>query len=535
MLTHIVAFGMGIWTAAVPPTLDSVAAGIEKRLEREEIRGAVLGVQLGEQNRVTGFGQISRENPDSPGPDTLFEIGSISKVFTALLAQRQVETGRASWDEPISRRISGTFANPSVGAITWRELASHSSGLPRLPDNMPMENALDPYAGYDRALLESYLLGYNPATLEKRYAYSNLGMGLLGELAAEAAGLPYAEALRRDVFDPLGMGDTSVVPSEQQLTRMAEGFSQGADMPRWGGFDALAGAGAIVSTASDLLRFARLNADPAKAGAMADSLAAIRELQGTGETALGWHLDQDVGDSTVYWHNGGTGGFASALAVEPSTGLAVVLLAASTDYNGITELALAQLAGQAEAPVEGPDLSPYVGTFQVSPAMMLTFFLDEGQLFGQATGQGAFPLKVEGEHAFSFKPADISLTFEDFTDDKAQQMVMIQAGRTTRAPRVADDKGIKRMTAIEIDAASLEPLVGVYALAPAVKITVEARDGQLFAQLTGQPAFPVFPFEADKFFYKVVDAQLHFERDDAGAVAGLTLVQGGRQYAPKQP
>ncbi|MEM7706006.1 MAG: serine hydrolase [Pseudomonadota bacterium] len=535
MLTHIMAFGMGIWTAAVPPTLDSVTAGIEKRIEREEIRGAVLGVQQGADNRITGFGRTGPQNPDSPGPATLFEIGSISKVFTALLAQRQVQAGRASWDEPISQRISGTFADPRVGAITWRELASHSSGLPRLPDNMPMENALDPYAGFDRALLDAYLLSYRPASLEKQYAYSNLGMGLLGELAANAAGLPYAEALQRDVFEPLGMNDTAVAPAPQKLKRMATGFSQGADMPRWGGFDALAGAGAIVSTASDLLRFAHLNANPAEAGAMAASLAAIREVQGSGETALGWHIEKSAGDSPVFWHNGGTGGFASALAVDPSKGLSVVLLAASTDYNGITELALAQLAGEVEAPADGPDLSPYVGTFQVSPAMVLTFFLDDGQLFGQATGQGAFPLAVAGEHAFSFEPAGITLSFEDFADSRAQTMVMVQAGRTTRAPRVADDKGIQRMTEIEIDAASLAPLAGVYALTPAVKITVEARDGQLFAQLTGQPAFPVFPFEPDKFFYKVVDAQLHFERDDSGAVSGLTLVQGGRQYAPKQP
>ncbi len=155
---------------------------------------------------------------------------------------------------------------------------------------------------------EHYRASHKPSSLDKSYEYSNLGAGLLGELAAQAAGLSYADALERDVFKPLGLNDTQVDVSETQADRMAQGFSQGADMPRWSSFDALAGAGAVVSSAADLLHFARLTLNPDQAGAMADTLRAVIQPQGEGKTGLGWHRKMTQAGTPLYWHNGGTGG-----------------------------------------------------------------------------------------------------------------------------------------------------------------------------------------------------------------------------------
>ncbi|MFK7957202.1 MAG: serine hydrolase [Lysobacterales bacterium] len=531
LLLFIISAGVLAEPATV---LDSVQDAVKSKIERQEIRAAVLGTQSGDKNRVTGYGQVSRSNEHIPAPSTLFEIGSITKVFTAILAQQQVAAGRADWDEPISQRIKGNFASAQVAAITWRELASHTSGLPRMPDNMPMEDPLDPFGGYDRPLLEAFLMGYAPDSLDKSYEYSNLGAGLLGELAAQAAGLSYADALERDVFKPLGLDDTQVAVSDAQAKQMATGFSQGADMPRWSSFDALAGAGAVVSSASDLLAFARLTLNPDQAGAMADTLTAVLEPQGSGETGLGWHRKMSDAGTPLYWHNGGTGGFASVLVLNPESNETVVLLASSTDYGGVTNLAFTQMAGVSEVPESDLDLSIYEGAYEAAPGMVLTFFVNDGQLFGQATGQGAFPLTSDSDHQFVFAPADIAITFDEFKDNQAQRMTIVQAGNTTRAPRVAAEKGIQQRKVIEVSSDALAGLAGVYELAPGVTITVETRDGQLFAQLSGQSAFPVFPFAKDQFFYKVVDAELHFERQDDGDVKGVTLVQGGRQFAPRK-
>ena len=112
-------------------------------------------------------------------------------------------------------------------------------------------------------------------------------------------------------------------------------------------------------------------------------------------------------------------------------------------------------------------------------------------------------------------------------------MNFFQSGSTTVAPRVADDQGPRRYTAIDVEAGSLVEYVGGYQLTPGLVITITANDAQMYAQLTGQPAFPVFAYEADKFFFKVVDAQLIFERDETGAVSGMILNQNGQQRAPR--
>ncbi|MEM9531270.1 MAG: serine hydrolase [Pseudomonadota bacterium] len=510
----------------------TVTENIEKRVARGEIRAAVLGLYRDGEITIEGFGQLGRDDERLPDGSSVFEIGSVSKIFTALLAQRQVDAGRATWDQTLAASTDIEFADSAVGQITWQELATHSSGLPRLPDNMNAEDPLDPYAGYGEAELFAYLSAMKPAELNKTYEYSNLGMGLLGVLAAQAAGLPYHEALRRDVFAPLELNDTAVKLAPEQESRLAQGFSDGADMPRWGGFDALAGAGAVLSTVDDMLRFASQNL--AETGDLAAALGAIRKPTGDGAMGRGWHINDSTSEAPIWWHNGGTGGYASTLALRPATAEAVVLLTASTDYDGVTRLALAQLKGESPAPAAGGNFDAYVGAYEAAPGMVLTFFVEDNQLFGQATGQGAFPLTPGDEHQFTFAPADIAITFDEFGDDKAQRMVLLQAGRTTRAPRVADEKGIQRRAVIPVPADRLADFEGQYQLTPLAVIDVEARDGQLFARLTGQAAFPVFPFAEDEFFYKVVDAELHFERDDAGAVTGVTLVQGGRQFAPRK-
>src|SRR5690606_26888116 len=211
-------------------------------------------------------------------------------------------------------------------------------------------------------------------------------------------------ALERDVLAPLGLSATVVGPAGVPDGRLARGFSDGADMPNWT-FQAMAGAGAVLSNAADLLRFINLNL----ADDVPPLLAAVREEQVPGKIALGWHIDAVESDDRIYWHNGGTGGYASFLAFRPATRTGVVILSASTEYQRITELGLAQVKGEEAA--AGADLSAYPGTYQLAGGMNLRIFVEDGRLFGQATGQGAFPLEPAGEHSFTFPPAGIRITF----------------------------------------------------------------------------------------------------------------------------
>jgi len=300
-------------------------------------------------------------------------------------------------------------------------------------------------------------------------------------------------------------------------------------MPNWNGFDAMAGAGALLSTVDDMLRFVRQNLEPQD---LAASLAAIRVPQAGGETALGWHLLKLADGGHVYWHNGGTGGYASFLGIRPDAGTGVVVLATSTEYNTITELGFAQIT-DGSADDESVDLGKYPGSYQVAEGFVLNISSDGGRLFAQATGQGQFPLTPSAENEFIYPAADVRIVFEVTDGERAEKLTLYQAGQVLPAPRVADDLGPQSRQEITLTEAQLDDYAGEFRLAPGVVISIVSRDRQLFAQLTNQPAFPVFAYETDRFFFKVVDAQLHFERGDDGSVIAVILHQGGEQRAPR--
>lgn len=316
---------------------------INNAVSRGKVGAAVFGTYDQDDIAVYAYGETSPGQSQRPDGDTLFEIGSITKVFTAVLVQRLAEQGRLDWDQPISSYLTESqFDNESVGAITLRSLATHSSGLPRLPGNFSPGDNLDPYADYTRNDLNAFLSSFDPRSLSSEYAYSNLGFGLLGSIAADAAQTDYPTAINEYVLEPMSMSRSFAAYPQQTDPNMASGYSNGAAMPAWT-FDALAGAGAIVSSANDLMRFMQdcLKVD---ASEMHAAIAATLQPQEGQETALAWHMRSDSDGNTVYWHNGGTGGYASFLAVSPAQSKGWLILAASSDYAWVTELGMSQLA-----------------------------------------------------------------------------------------------------------------------------------------------------------------------------------------------
>ena len=517
---------------AAPDLAADVSRTMERAIADGTVRAASIGFYDDGATRVVGFGRLGRDDPRTPDGGTAFEIGSISKVFTALLAQTQVDAGRLSWSDTIAERLNARpFASGRVAAIELRELATHASGLPTLPANFAPTDFEDPYAGYDRERLIGFLTGFDPPGLDKEYAYSNLGMGLLGEIAADAAGAPYAEAMAREVLGPLALRDTSVAATPELAERLAQGYSAGIDMPNWGGFDALAGAGALVSTVDDMLGFIAANLEP---DALADALGAIAVPRGAGVTGYGWHL-QSFGDGdTVLWHNGSTGGYASFLAIRPQARTGIVVLTASTDAGLVTDLGFTAIVGAPESPAGISDLSPYPGTYRLDDDFLLTVYRDDDELFAQATGQAAFRLRAVDAHRFAYVPADIEIEFAKLDDGAAQALTLTQAGTVTPAARIDDTDLDPIREIIRLDAANLADYVGEYTLAPGVVITVDAAGEQLYAQLTHQARFPVFAYADARFVYRVVDARLEFERDASGAVVAVILHQHGKQRAPRR-
>ena len=510
---------------------DEVLRDLQRSIDDRLMRGAAVGVYDAGDVAFAGLGTVGWGEEREPGRDTAFEIGSVSKVFTALLVQREVEAGRLSWSDSMRESLpTQEFGSRRIGQITLRELAMHTSGLPRMPDNFSPGDAPDPFAHYDRVRLSEFLETHDPGVLDKSYLYSNLGMGILGEIGAVAGDVSYADAMQQAVLSPLALGDTTVGIAGHIRDRLAQGFSAGLDAPNWDGFDALAGAGALVSTTDDMLKFIGAQYE----GSEIDSALSALRADRNETTALGWHVHELSAGDTVYWHNGSTGGYASFLALRPASRSGVVILSASTEADLVTELGFLQIEGAAPAAESAADLDSYTGTYKLDNEFFLRIFRHDDLLFGQATGQAAFRLRETGPATFVYAPATIVVNFEPVEAGVSPHLMLTQAGRETPAPRIdeASSHSVRRI--IDVAEGELSRYVADYELGPGAVITVTTDGDALFAQLTGQPRFPVFAYAPDRFLYKVVDAQLEFERSVDGRVTALVLHQNGVQRAPRR-
>lgn len=188
-------------SSLLPPRVEKA---ITARIATGEYPTMVVAVGDGDRSHVYGFGKLA--NGKAPDADTLFQIGSVTKTFTATLLAEAVERGEVKLDTPVAKLLPGfTFPSRNGKAITLGELAMQDSGLPRLPSNMLHANSSDPYAEYDAAKLKAFLAGYKlPRDPGAKYEYSNLGLGLLGHALARHAGTSYAKLLQLRIFGPLG-------------------------------------------------------------------------------------------------------------------------------------------------------------------------------------------------------------------------------------------------------------------------------------------------------------------------------------------
>lgn len=237
-------------------------AAITPLFEQEILRGGMVVALIdGTAVDYVGFGEGVGDA--APGADDVFEIGSVSKVFTALLLADAAARGAVTLDTPVIQLLPFGVRFPERDGVrpTLEQLATHRAGLPPLPDNLD-PTAPDPYAHYGEAELYAYLehaeLLFTPGTA---YSYSNLGAGILGHVLARTLGTSYADAVTTRILEPLGLHHTwTEVPAAEQARIVPGHTAGGAAAGPWT-FDVLAGAGAWRSTARDMATLVRAALD----------------------------------------------------------------------------------------------------------------------------------------------------------------------------------------------------------------------------------------------------------------------------------
>ena len=461
--------------------------------------GLVVGVIDSKGRRVVAYGSLAKDDKRPLNGDTVYEIGSMSKVFTSLVLMDMVQRGEVALTDPVSKYLPPNVKVPERNnrKITLQDLSTQSSGLPRMPSNFSPKDASNPYADYSVEQMYQFLSGYQlTRDIGEKYEYSNLGVGLLGHVLTLRAGMDYEALVRSRICVPLEMTSTRVMLSPEMKARLAIGHSETLSaVPNWD-IPTFAGAGALRSTANDILTFLAANLGYAKtplASAMAAEIS-IRRPTGVPdmEIAYGWHVQTKDGRSIV-WHNGGTGGFRTYMGFDPKRRTGVVVLANISTPQGPDDIGRHLLDAsyplqKVEPPKEHKEVTAdtktfdrFVGSYQM-PGAILAISREGDQLFLQLTGQPKFPMFPEGERKFFLKVVDAQITFDTDPQGKITQAVLHQGGRDTAARRLNEAESKRAAD----DMAALAKRIKDQTQSPATEAALRRTIDEL---RTGQPKY----------------------------------------------
>jgi serine-type D-Ala-D-Ala carboxypeptidase/endopeptidase len=464
----------------------------------------------------------------------LFEIGSITKVFTGLLLAQAVEKGDLNIDDSVGKLLAGTvnFQSSATAAITLKQLVTHSSCLPRAPaaikESLFAEN---PYAAWTRDEMWMELASIKlelPAPCPA--AYSNFGMAVVGEIISHYYKKPWIELIKAQITEPLGMKDTLQVLG-LKTPRLAQGFSNMAKINGWE-FKAMAGAGALRSTASDMMIFSRAMM-AGRSGPL--GTAAERMLQ-----PLGQFQSMQIGyavfirgpeNKRTYLHDGLTGGYRAQWLISPSTQEAVIALV-SNSHAPTSRMQVLMLAGLYPSAAQPSSYLPrkiddYAGVFRIDKNSAASFVVQEDKLYRRFTGGGYRLLQPVAEDVFVDQDFAVQYAFQR-TNGSIENVRYMQGGGEFTAIKTAEPTHFLAV----VEASQAKEYTGRYlldrSLGKNIDFDVKEEGGQLLVRSSNwlrQPIFPK-PSQKDRFFYDAPNVEIQFERNEQGKIVALTLFEG---------
>jgi D-alanyl-D-alanine-carboxypeptidase/D-alanyl-D-alanine-endopeptidase len=424
--------------AAICCLSQNIDSLVQKRIELGETPGMVVGVFSKNKIAYYAHGVANNETGEPVTSATLFEIGSITKTFTATMLALMVERGNVALEDPVQKFLpSGSLVPERDGKrITLENLATARSGLPRMPDNFKPKDPQNPYIDYTFEQLSEFLQDYQlPREIGSAYEYSNLGMGLLGYALSQQSHRTWSQLLKEMITQPLQMNQTFLNTDDQPWQHVAKGYTEKIVMHpwTWNNQSVLQGAGGIISNAEDMLRYLVANLDvPSTPLGKAMVLTHEPRHDAGAESmqiGLGWHIL----NSTIIWHGGGTGGFRSFSGFNQRTRTAVIILTNSTtgaDDLGFYLLDQTMPLKKINQPVsvDPKILTSYVGEYELNPQFKIIISLKNGSLYCQATGQNEFELFPKSPVRFFLKSPPAEFEFVKNSSGQIEKLVLFQGG-----------------------------------------------------------------------------------------------------------
>jgi serine-type D-Ala-D-Ala carboxypeptidase/endopeptidase len=529
-------------TTANPLLPESVLAAAEERIAEGHYQSLIIGIRDDERTEWTSVGRLSDGGP-APRSDTVYEISSLTKPFTAALLSLAAEEGLLSIDDTLAQHAPAerNLDRRLQDDVALWQLATHVSGLPDMPDDLSPDDPARLFEDYSQDALWQFLARHPLAGAPgASYGYSNLGYALLGGLLAETLGGPYGSLLRERITAPLGLDSTAVSPPASVLDRIAPGFDY--DLKRapawhWPAFEA---AGALRSTPEDLMQWVEAHLSPPDdelGRALHRLYQAELSLGDNGQSmGLGWQLQREDDDTLTVWHAGRSAGYAAFIAFQPETRRAVVILA--NTGNSVEQLGFAALdpqrAVQAVRPVQALDRrlgALYAGRYRLSPGFVLTVRQTSSGLFIRAPGRPPLRLySVDGEHFFTRGVAS-ELRFVAGADGAIEGMeIHPPRGDVQFADRMQRTESPASREIRSLAPEQLADYAGTYQVNGDTVFDLRPDADRLLLTSGNGPAWPLYPSDDGRFFHRNQPLELHFtQQDDGDPGDGLVLYRNGHR------
>ncbi len=556
---------------------NAIHAFLQERVEGEKRDvGIVVGIVDEHGSSIVSCGKLENSTDQVVNGDTVFEIGSITKTFTALLLQDMVQRGEMKLDDPVAKYLPNSVKMPTHNGkeITLLQLATHTSGLPGSSITWTPKRADDPRADYTMERLYDFASGCtlarDPGT---KYEYSTAGMALLGQAIALKAGTNFESLVVDRICRPLKMNSTRITLTPELKSRFATGHNYcgyAVSSSYWG---ALAPGAALRSTANDLLNYlsANLGLTPSSLTPLMKNTLAVQfhahQDTDTGldtDIGLAWMITSELDGTKIVQHGGLTDGFMSYVCFDVTRRRGVVVLSNLQDFE-LYKLGRLLLGSEWQsnlrpkaAKISSQVYDSYVGQYRESDAAgapLIGIRREGDRLFARATGSESWPFDVlmppvvveilpVSETRFCERLSGTPMTFSRDAQGKVNGLTVHYQGTVKSYAKISDTppkppEPPKPLVAIKLDTKLLDAAVGQYEFAPnaafptGAKMTIWREGDQLVGQASGknalQGAFDIYPQSETNFFLKINGAQLKFIKNDRGPVTAVIYhTYGGR-------
>jgi CubicO group peptidase (beta-lactamase class C family) len=504
---------------------------------------AVLVAKDGQAVLRKGYGMAHLELGVPIQPEMVFELGSITKQFTAAAVLLLQERGKLSVDDEVTKYLPDY---PTHGQkITVHHLLTHVSGipsytglpewLPRVREDLTVQQLID--------LFKDKPLEFNPG---EKWAYNNSAYILLGAVIEKVSGKSYEDFIEQEIFAPLGMKSSRYGHQREVTPGRVAGYDKADDGYKIAEYLSMTqpyAAGSLMSTVDDLAIWAEaLSGGKLLKKESLERMTTPAKLASGQSTkyAYGLGISEEDG-ARIIEHGGGIFGFVTDLLHVPDQRLVVAILSNNTSQDPgplayrVARKALGKpLEDRQAAALDPATLDDYVGVYRFDEKLIRAVYREGNKLFAQRSGGEKLEILAASRDDFYYTESDSRIRFRRDPQGKITGMDFLrrsgpdEIGAKTGEPLPAERQ------AVQVDPGLYDGYTGVYELTPNFSLTLTREGDQLMAQATGQPKLEVFPESETRFFLKVVDAQIEIQRGPDGKATGLTLFQGGREMPAKK-